>query len=214
MSKKELTSAFGLLPKSTDVIKRNLLTYFVLIVIPLLLTSLSGPSGELAADASLREVFDSALETVTPYVMLGSLLSLIFFPAVVYAELHTAAGKQVSLGEAFKGYKYFWRLVGLAILTGLVIFLGFLALIIPGFIMIRRYVLAPYFLVDKNLSIMEAMSAAAKATKPVSWSVYSIILVLVLFAIVTGFGAIGLAVGTILQVLYSVAFALRYQEIK
>lgn len=214
MKDKELTSAFGLLPKSTEVIKRSLLTYFILLVIPLLLTSLTGETTRLESGASFKEVVDSVVDSITPFMVAGSLLSLIFFPALMYTELHSAAGKHVSLRDALKGYKYLWRLIGVAILTGLIVILGFLALIIPGFVMIRRYVLAPYFLIDKNMSVTEAMSAAARATKPVSWSIYAIILVLALFSIITGFGPIGLVAGTILQVLYSVAFALRYQEIK
>lgn len=213
MKDKELTSAFGLLPKSTEVIKRNLLTYFILLVIPLLLTSMTGETARLESDASFKEIMDSVVDSITPFMVAGSLLSLVFFPALMYTELHTAAGKHISLKDALKGYRYLWRLIGVAILTVLVVILGFLALVIPGFIMIRRYVLAPYFLIDKNMSVLEAMSAAAKATKPVSWSIYTIILVLALFSVITGFGPIGLMAGTILQVLYSVAFALRYQEI-
>lgn len=214
MSKQNLTPAFGLLAKSTDIIKRNLGTFFVLLVVPLLLSSLTGTPPTLPDNPTVRDIFDQATGTITPYVAIGSFLSLIFFAPLIYTELRTAGGKLVSLSESFKGYKYFWRLLGLSILVAIIVALGFVALIIPGFIMLRRYVLAPYFLIDKDLSITEAMSTAAKATKPVSWSIYSILAVTFLFGVVTGFGVLGLIAGTILQVLYSVALALRYQEIK
>lgn len=198
-SKPEFKGAFELFKPSMEIIRNNLSLYFVLLVLPLLLVSLDSTSTEL----------------MSPFVLGGSLLSLLFLAPLLYAEVRNASGKTVTLGESFsEGYKYFWRTLGLVIVVGLIIFLGLIAFIVPGIIFMRRYLLSPYYLIDRNLSIGEAMKASETESKPFANSIYSVLGVSILIALVSIFGMIGAVISTILSVLYNLAYALRYVEIK
>lgn len=198
-TKPELTSSFELLGPSTKLIRKYVGVFFVLLVLPVILTSIDSQSENL----------------FSPFLLAGGLLYLVFMAPLIYAETRVAGGHSVSLEESFKkGFPYFWRLLVLLIATGMMIFVGLLLFVIPGLILARRYMLAPYFLVDRNLGIGEALDLSAKESKPFSWSIYGIIGVTFIIALMNIFGVIGLIASTILSVLYALAPALRYHEIK
>lgn len=107
-----------------------------------------------------------------------------------------------------------WRLIGLYIVTGLIIFVGFILLIIPGLIMLRRYFLAPYVMIDKNCGIREAMDRSAAISKPHSGYIWGIVGVTILISMIGIIPLIGSIVAFVMGMFYSVAPALRYQELK
>lgn len=80
--------------------------------------------------------------------------------------------------------------------------------------MLRRYFLSFYYLIDKDCSIKEAMRLSAVSTKKNSSAVYGIVGILFLFYLLGVLGPIGAIAAAILQILYSVAPALRYQEFR
>jgi uncharacterized membrane protein len=107
-----------------------------------------------------------------------------------------------------------WRMFGLYILIGLYIFVGFILLIIPGLIMLRRYFLAPYVMLDTKCGITEAMERSAEISKPYSGYVWGIIGVMFLIGLLNAVPGIGWMFAFAFGMLYSVAPALRYQELK
>lgn len=107
-----------------------------------------------------------------------------------------------------------WRLVGLYIVVSLVVFVGLLLLIIPGLIMIRRYFLAPYVMLDKDTGIRESMDQSAALSKINTGSIWGIIGVMFLIGMINLIPIIGGLVSFALGSLYSVAPALRYQQLK
>lgn len=107
-----------------------------------------------------------------------------------------------------------WRLVGLYIVIGVVTMIGFILLIIPGIIMLRRYSLAPYVMMDKKTGIRESMDISAAITKPYSGSIYRVLGVIFLIALLALIPIIGWLVSLVLGMLYTVALALRYQQLK
>lgn len=107
-----------------------------------------------------------------------------------------------------------WRLLGLYIVTGLYIFVGLILLIVPGLIMIRRYYLAPYVMLEKKCGISEAMERSAALSKPYSGSVWGVIGVMFLIGLVAIVPFIGSLAAFILAALYSIAPAMRYQQLK
>lgn len=107
-----------------------------------------------------------------------------------------------------------WRLFGLYLLMALYIFVGFVLLIIPGFIMMRRYFLAPYILLDTKCGITEAMERSAEMTRPYSGYIYGMITVMLLIGALNAIPGVGWMIAFLLGMAYSVAPALRYQELK
>jgi len=107
-----------------------------------------------------------------------------------------------------------WRLVGLYIVMGLVIGVGFLLLIVPGLIMLRRYFLAPYVMLDKNTGIREAMDKSAELTKLNTGAIWGVLGVMLLFGLVNIIPIIGGLASFVLGGLYSLAPAMRYHQLK
>jgi uncharacterized membrane protein len=130
-------------------------------------------------------------------------------------ELRTANGKKPTLGELWlQTKKYGPRLFGLGFVVGLYVLLGFIMLIVPGLIFIRRYFLSAYVLMDQDVSISEAMKISAEMTKPYSGSIWGIIGVSILLSLTGVIPVIGWVISLVLSALYSVAPALRYYELK
>lgn len=201
---KQLKDAFSLFGPSIEALRQNIWIYVLLVVVPPLLITTGSPS----------EV--ETLDSYPFFLASGFLLTIVLFPAVVYTYLHAAKGETVRLEDAFskETYSKFWRLLGLVIVVGLVIFLGILAFIVPGIIFIRRYLLSPYYLMDRNMSIGEAMKASASESKQFSMAVYGVLGVSLLIGLISVFGLPGLILSAILSVLYTTAPAIRYLEIK
>jgi hypothetical protein len=131
------------------------------------------------------------------------------------AQLDVAEGKKPTFSELWQTVKELgWRMLGLYLLVGLYILVGLFLLIIPGLIMIRRYYLAPYALLDKRGSIKEAMEYSAKISKPYSGYVWGVIGVGFLVALLNVIPFIGSIAAFVMGLLYSVAPALRYRELK
>lgn len=107
------------------------------------------------------------------------------------------------------------KLLVLEILVAFTSIISFLLLVIPFFFVAPRLALSTYFLVDKDMGILEAYKASWHATKGSVGKVWSIWLVTLLFAIL-----ILVLVGIYLVIVYSAAtvvlyeFLLRHPEAK
>ncbi len=215
MAKKKLTPAIDLLIPSAKLIKDNLPVFFVLLVIPLLLSSMSGPQPELAGDETFAELAEAMSSLVTPFVVIGSVLALLFYPLLTFAQLTAAKKGSVTLRQAAAGgLKHYWQLLGLLLIMIAVIGLGFVAFVIPGIIFLRCFILSPYYLLEDKHGILDAMRHSARDSKQYKWPIYSVIGVMLLFSLFSSFGLIGQIAGTILSVLYGLALALRFYEIQ
>ena len=225
-------SSFDLFSKSWEVVKNNL-GVFAVLSIPAILSiagsfstssTSSSTSGEMPASITSAGNFVSGLSGLGLIGLAGGafLLVALFFVVgiiiqalMVVAQLRGAQGQKLSLGGVWdEGRPYVLRLFGLSLLTGLFVAAGFILLIIPGIIILRRYFLAPYILVDQKLGIIDSMKASAELSKPYSWSVYGVLGVTLLIAFTGIVPIIGTLVSVLGGIVYSVAPALRYVELK
>lgn len=222
-----LTGAIDLFWKSKDLVMKNLKVFIILNIITILFTVLDmagrnsdtndvgmglgflfgnsafGPNAPSSPWAAGLAVFGM----VIVFLVIESLLAIL--------TLRTAQGKRPSVGNIFeefkqKGPKLFFLLVLTVLITGV----GFLFLIVPGVILLWRLFFAPYILVDKNVSIGDALNQSWAMTRGYAWPIYSIILFGVLLGVTSLTPWIGAAIALALSMLYSVAPALRYEEIK
>jgi hypothetical protein len=110
--------------------------------------------------------------------------------------------------QCIKFYVNALELYALIILTCL----SFLLLIIPGLIIVPRVALAPYFLIDKKLSAIDAYKASWHATKGHVGKIYGIVgvMILMVLPVIT---VIGIIATIYLLIMYSAAFAILYQFI-
>ena len=200
----ELPGAFTLFRPSWEAVRINLVTFMELILVPLLFVLVGPIIKHLTGDL---------------LVFVGEVLAIILSPAVYVTQLKSVRGKTIDFSEAVKeGLRWFWRFAGLIICMSVVIGVGFVLLIVPGIFMLRRYILSPYYLLDRDMKIFDAMKASAADSKEFSQAIWGVIgvevllgaVLLVLQAVLGAFYIFGL----ILYYVYYCAPAVRYLEIK
>lgn len=72
----------------------------------------------------------------------------------------------------FAGGNRFWPYLGMAVVAGLAIVLGIVALVVPGIILMVRWSAAVGFLVGDGASVGESLGASYRATEGHGWSIF------------------------------------------
>lgn len=112
------------------------------------------------------------------------MIVFMFAGAFFWSGLHKTAIKQlrggaISVGDLFSGGDIFLRVIGAFIVMGILTILGALLCILPAFVVGGVLWFTMPLIVDRNLSISEALSASYNATKA-NWFMFT------LFAFVVG----------------------------
>jgi hypothetical protein len=226
----EVGSAFDLLPKSWEIVKKNWKAFAVVNVLSILsaLAALSpdydkGPNNFMAGPTASLSGWE--LGTVLGLGLIIGLI-LVAISIILYAmhtklQVKSSAGKQPSIKELFDTAiaGWFWlRLFVLLILASLMVIAGLILLIIPGIIIFGRIVMAPYFMADKDSGILDSLKASNELSKNNTGKVWAAIGVTVLIAIAAGIinsvPQIGPLIGTLFGIAFSLILVLRYQQIK
>jgi hypothetical protein len=159
----------------------------------------------------------------TFYKNAGSLFLILLIPyaisqmMLIILWLRTAQGHRATFGRLWQELTTSWlwlKLIGITLAVGILTVMGFFLLIIPGVILLWRLFLAPYILIDQKTAIKEAIRRSWQMTKGYAWPIYSVLLVMLLFSLANILPVIGPIAAFLLLAAYSVAPALRYQEIK
>ena len=66
----------------------------------------------------------------------------------------------------------FWRFLVTSVVYGLIVFVGFILLIVPGIIWGITYMFAPYVVMDRGSSMREALGESARITKGHKWELF------------------------------------------
>jgi hypothetical protein len=153
----------------------------------------------------------------------GGLWLLLNTPVLYYFEVAAIRGKAPSIMGAYReGLQHFWRMLGLICITSVLIMLGLLLFIVPGAILLRRYLLAPFYLVDRGLGVRAAMAQSARDSVPAApyiWATIGVVLLVSLgtaiasqaFRFVPGLPEV---ITAILSVIVMFMLPLRYLELK
>jgi hypothetical protein len=187
--------AFGIFDKSREAVRRNLSTFFALvlftIIINMVITLL------FPKESGANEPFSS---------LVGYLVGVWPSTALVIAVLASIRDEAISAPEALQqAIGFYLRALGLSILTAVIVALSFIALIVPFFFVYPRVALAPYFLIDKNLGPIEALKTSWEATRGQIGKVWAVTAVNILFALL-----IFVLVGIYLVFMYLAAEGLLY----
>jgi hypothetical protein len=110
---------------------------------------------------------------------------------------YLALDKQVIFDDFFHGFKHFAGLFLFTLVSLILIFLGFLALILPGIYLTVGYVFAPFFIVFSGMDFWEAMETSRKLVHRQWFSFFGFLLVLVL---INFFGFLLLGIGLLISV--------------
>jgi hypothetical protein len=192
--------AFGIYAPSRDAMKRNLQTLVVLVLIIIIGSS---------AINSLFSHSSSFLKSLASFAF-----SAYTTAALVHATLASVRGKHVELSEALRvPWGVILNMFLLSILIALSVAGGFLLLIVPAFFIIPRLVLAPYFLIDQKLGVVDAYKASWNASQGYVGTIYGIIGVtlLMMLPVIT---VVGVVVTAYLIFMYTASTALLYEYVK
>jgi hypothetical protein len=131
------------------------------------------------------------------------------------AQLSAAKDKDFDYKDLWQAVKENgWRLLGLYILMIVIITLGLIVFIVPGLIFMRRYILAPYVVLDKKLGIMDSLAKSSEISKLNTGALWGVIGVMFLIGLLNIVPVIGGLAAFVFGGLYSVAPAIRYQQLK
>ncbi len=220
---RQTTSAFDLVPRSFELVSKNLPLFALVSSAPLLMTVLSAVNSkevEVGSSLSPGLLFQSALGMAPAVALILGIISLVLQTMALGLVLKAAQDKTANLNELTEtARKFTLKYLGLSILSGLVIVLGFVLLIVPGFIAITRLFLASYVMVSENLGVVESMKRSSELSKGNAGAIWGVIGVTILLGIIgqiLGFisPVVGAVVASLLGIGYSVAPAIRYLELK
>jgi hypothetical protein len=134
-----------------------------------------------------------------PYTLGGSLLTIIgayvLQGAVVFAAVSGFNGKQVDIGNALSvGLKFFFPLLGLAILMGFAIVLGFILLIIPGLILTVMWCVAGPTIVMEKRGVMESFQRSRDLTRGNRWMIFALMVIYGVLASILSWTVLGVGI--------------------
>lgn len=103
-----------------------------------------------------EQLFSRLLSFLQELLSLGFLIFL----------LNTVRGTGAALGNLFDGFAYWWKLLLLNNITGILIFLWSLLLIVPGIVAAYRYSMARYLLISRpELGIIDCIRESKRLTQ-------------------------------------------------
>ncbi|HET7827897.1 MAG TPA: hypothetical protein VFK97_03450 [Candidatus Saccharimonadales bacterium] len=131
------------------------------------------------------------------------------------AQLDAVEGRPLDFTDLWRVVKQLgWRLFGLYIVMGVIILVGLILFIIPGLIMIRRYILAPFVMLDKKTDIRQSLAKSAELSRLNTGSIWGVLGVLFLIGLINIIPIIGGLASFALGSFYSIAPAMRYHQLK
>lgn len=216
---RQLTPSWDLAGQSIRLVRSHFTPFIYIVLLPGLLYSLGG----ILAGSFVTPDGQLNIANLNPLglglIGLAALWMLLNLGPATHLELSATKEKPQLIRDYYKtGLKDTPKLAVLYLLTGLAVIVGLLAFIVPGIIAIRMFILAPYYMVDKQLPIIESMKTAARNTKPFSGAVWGVIGVQIAISFAAAFTGALPVLGIVLSQLitYTVTFllVLRYRTIE
>lgn len=129
------------------------------------------------------------------------------------ASLLISSGKEITQDAFALTPRLVISLILASLLVGIGSFIGFILLIIPGVIFALRAAFAQYIVIDQNEKPVSAIKKSIALTKGYFWSVFRLILVIIVLCIISVFPLVFL--GFIVTVPLSIiAFSIVYRKIQ
>ncbi len=223
-------SAFSLLGKSLEIVKRNWKTFALVNALSLVLAAIEffpadeisnnklNSSGNFWAGLSGFEL-GTVVGAGLIFLLLFAVVGLLLYAMSIILSVKVSENKSPSISDLFTLAKKYWlRLLGLMIVSGFIVVVGLFLLIIPGVIAIGRLAMASFVMVDKDLGIMESIKLSNQIGKEhggMVWRAIGVtILVGIASSIINSISKIGPLLATIFSIAFSLVMVLRYQQLK
>ncbi len=172
-----------------NIVKRELRFFFGLAVVLILVNFILNV---LAKDAkNLSFLFSLA------FLILVFLVGLILQLGLIKISLNFVDNKKSQFIDLFTTHRPVFKFLAASILFSLIVFAGFVLLIIPGIIWAIKFQFYSYLIVDKEMGPIEALKKSSQLTKGVKLNL------LVFSLLLTGInilGVLALGIGLILTI--------------
>ena len=140
-----------------------------------------------------------------------NILSPILGVGYYFVAFQIARDRPHGFGDFFNGFKKFLPVFLTALVSSILIGIGFVLLILPGIYLAVSYLFAQLFVVDKNLNFWSAMEASRKIITKKWFSFLGLVILLGLLNIV---GAIIVGIGLLVTIpLSACVVAAAYEDI-
>lgn len=93
------------------------------------------------------------------------ILSIVVSIGVAKVWLNVIDSKELKFSDLFKEYQYFFSYLLASIVNGILVLIGFIALIIPGIFFALRYQYYLFVMVEKKTGAMESLYLSEKVTR-------------------------------------------------
>jgi hypothetical protein len=115
------------------------------------------------------------------------IFSLVLQAGLVHGTVVSLAGRPAGIGDGLRtGLRAFLPLLVLSILMILGEWIGFIALIVPGFMLMVRWSVAVPALVGERRGIFGSMKRSAELTKGHRWSIFGLFIVVLILMWIIG----------------------------
>jgi hypothetical protein len=137
------------------------------------------PEAGRASTASAVSIAVSALLTVV--------CSSIASGAIIYGVVQDLRGRIFSIADSVQiAIRRFLPMVGVAICTGILTFLGAILLVVPGIIVACMYYVSMPACIAERAGVFESMSRSAFLTKGYRWQVFGMFLLILVGGFILG----------------------------
>ena len=119
-------------------------------------------------------------------------LHIVLDIGLVKIALKLTADQKPELADLFNHYPLFWKYLGGAILSGLIMFVGLILHIVPGIYFAVRLQFVTYLIIDQGLGPIDAIKKSWEITGGNFWNLFLFGLVIVLINVL---GFLALVVG-------------------
>ena len=91
---------------------------------------------------------------------------------VSFAFLTAARNDPLDIKDMFEGFHYYWNAVLASLLVGVIIVIGIVFLIVPGIIFACKLAFTPYLVVDRQMTVIQAIEESWRMTRGYAWTVF------------------------------------------
>jgi hypothetical protein len=185
--------------RTFSVIGENIVTFTLLtllVTVPLVLATLSSSQDTLSLLQGHGPGAGGIAMMGTTWLL--SAIGMYFLQAaLVHGTVVSLNGRKASFGECLStGLANFFPLFLIALLETLGLALGFVLLIVPGFMLLMRWAVAVPARVVEHTGVVESFRRSAELTRGHRWSIFGLAIVLLLLHMVLNwvFGAYAMSI--------------------
>ncbi len=155
-----------LIKDSMSLVKDNPALFLGILLVPVVLSVLAS----IFEPAQDTGVVDATGWVIFAAITIVTVIANIFMGIALILALNN---RSLTVKEAYnESAKFFWRYLGLSILTSVVIVAGFILLIVPGIILSVWLTFAIFVLVLEKAEIVESMKRSKEYVKGKWWGVF------------------------------------------